>query len=154
MSTKIGALQKTAKELERALATFCELCGASAKILQEKELLPEGYGQRVLDDLSRTIREARQEEGGEHVSEYVQWLERAQTHFRRCLTGSASNRRSRSSSSVGTLRVAPGMWRSGWGLDMNEHLGQTIQGVAAPLAGKLRGGRLSLYPSKLLAPRP
>ena len=73
------------RNLRRAVNTFCVLSGQLAILLQEKKLQPEDYGQRLLDALSQTIREARREEGGEHVSQYAEWLARIHAQFERFL---------------------------------------------------------------------
>ena len=75
------------ENLRRAVNTFCVLSGQLAILLQEKKLQPEDYGPRLLDALSQTIREARQEEGGEHVSQYAEWLARIHAQFERFLKG-------------------------------------------------------------------
>ena len=81
--------QNSTRDISKALSTFCLLSGEYAKRLKENELLPEDYGQRLLDALSQTIREARQEVGHEHVSQYVAWLERIHAQFERSLKGTA-----------------------------------------------------------------
>ena len=82
--------QNSTRDISKALSTFCLLSGEYAKRLKENELQPEDYGQRLLDALSQTIREARQEAGHEHVSQYVAWLERIQAQFLRSFEGEPS----------------------------------------------------------------
>ena len=82
-------LENPTRDIRRAINTFCVLSGQLAILLQEKKLQPEDYGQRLLDALSQTIREARQEVGGEEVSQYAAWLERIHAQFERSLKGAA-----------------------------------------------------------------
>ncbi len=77
------------RDLKRAANTFCVLAGQVAILLQEKKLQPEDYGQRLPDALSQTIRGARQEAGGEVVSQYAAWLEKIHAQFERSLKGTA-----------------------------------------------------------------
>ena len=85
----IMGLENTTRDVLRAINTFCVLSGQFAILLQEKKLRPEDYGQRLLDALSQTIREARQEAGGEAVSQYAAWLEKIHAQFERSLKGTA-----------------------------------------------------------------
>ena len=78
--------QDPTRNIRRAVSTFCVLSGRAAKLLVEKELPPENYGQRLLDDLEQTIREARLEDA-QNVSEYAEFLACMQSQFRRYLKG-------------------------------------------------------------------
>lgn len=78
--------QDPTRNIRRAVSTFCVLSGRAAKLLVEKELPPEDYGQQLLDDLEQTIQEARREDA-QNVSEYAEFLARMQSQFRRYLKG-------------------------------------------------------------------
>ena len=80
--------QDDTMNLRKAISTFCVLSGRLAKLLQERELLPEDYGKQLLNDLEQTIREARREDA-ENVSEYAECLAQIQSQFRRYLNGKA-----------------------------------------------------------------